>query len=99
MELSRALYTHSKLLVAALNGPAIGLSAAMLGHFDFIYAVESAWIMTPFSTLSLVAEGELISSLFRQASRPADEARSQVAPPSPSLGAWASARRTSARIH
>ncbi|KAM0753348.1 ClpP/crotonase [Meredithblackwellia eburnea MCA 4105] len=57
MDLARALYSHSKLLVAALNGPAIGLSAAVLGFFDFIYAVENAYILTPFSTLSLVAEG------------------------------------------
>ncbi|KAI5480566.1 peroxisomal 3,2-trans-enoyl-CoA isomerase [Pseudohyphozyma bogoriensis] len=57
MDLGRALYTHSKILVAALNGPAIGLSAALLGWFDFVYAVEKAYLLTPFSTLSLVAEG------------------------------------------
>ncbi|KAK4702226.1 hypothetical protein P7C70_g3998, partial [Phenoliferia sp. Uapishka_3] len=57
LELGRALYHHSKLLIAALNGPAIGLSAAILGHFDFVYAMETAWILTPFSTLALVAEG------------------------------------------
>ncbi|SCV72102.1 BQ2448_4796 [Microbotryum intermedium] len=57
LDLARALYRHSKILVAALNGPAIGLSAALLGHFDFVYAVENAYILTPFSALSLVAEG------------------------------------------
>jgi len=56
-EVARALYEHPKILVAALNGPAIGLSAALLGYFDFIYAVESAYIFTPFTALSLVAEG------------------------------------------
>lgn len=78
-DLARSLYQHRKILVAALNGPAIGLSAGILGvsldvpllddgnsnsrsflpaqWFDFIYAVESAYILTPFSTLSLVAEG------------------------------------------
>jgi len=56
-DLARALYEHPKILVAALNGPAIGLSAALLGYFDFIYAVESAYLFTPFTTLSLVAEG------------------------------------------
>lgn len=57
LDLTRAVYRHSKILVAGLNGPAIGLSAALLGNFDFVYAVESAYIMTPFSRLSLVAEG------------------------------------------
>lgn len=51
------MYRHSKILIAALNGPAIGLSAALLGHCDFVYAVENAYILTPFSALSLVAEG------------------------------------------
>ncbi|KAM0791365.1 hypothetical protein ACM66B_005830 [Microbotryomycetes sp. NB124-2] len=57
LDLARAMYRHSKVLVAGLNGPAIGLSAALLGHCDFVYAVENAYIMTPFSTLSLVCEG------------------------------------------
>ncbi|ORY89414.1 ClpP/crotonase-like domain-containing protein [Leucosporidium creatinivorum] len=57
LDLTRALYRHSKILVAGLNGPAIGLSAALLGQFDFVYAVETAWILTPFTALSLVAEG------------------------------------------
>jgi len=57
MDLARSLYTHDKILIAALNGPAVGLSAALLGWFDFIYAVESAWILTPFSTIGLAAEG------------------------------------------
>ncbi|KAI6106419.1 ClpP/crotonase-like domain-containing protein [Pisolithus croceorrhizus] len=37
---TQALYTHSKLLVAALNGPVM----AFLGNFDFIYAVPEAWL-------------------------------------------------------
>lgn len=42
LNLARALYRHSKILIAGLNGPAIGISAALLGHFDFVYAVENA---------------------------------------------------------
>jgi peroxisomal 3,2-trans-enoyl-CoA isomerase len=42
LDLARALYRHSKILIAGLNGPAIGVSAALLGHFDFVYAVENA---------------------------------------------------------
>jgi len=57
MNLARALYTHRKILVAALNGPAIGLSAAIIGWCDFVYAAENAYLLTPFSTLAIVAEG------------------------------------------
>lgn len=57
MDLGRAFYQHSKVLVAALNGPAIGLSAGLLGHVDFIYAVDDAYLLTPFSAISLVCEG------------------------------------------
>ena len=68
-DVARAMYEHPKLLVAALNGPAIGLSAGLLGYFvrpeahavlsgqDFIYAVEDAYVMTPFTSLGLTAEG------------------------------------------
>ncbi|KAG9104580.1 hypothetical protein FRC06_001046 [Ceratobasidium sp. 370] len=55
-DLSDALYNHSKILVALLNGPAVGIAAAMLGHFDFIYAMPQAWIAVPFSFLGLSAE-------------------------------------------
>ncbi|KAH8913498.1 ClpP/crotonase [Atractiella rhizophila] len=40
---------HKKLLIAALNGPAIGLSAALLGWFDFLYATEDFFLLTPFT--------------------------------------------------
>ncbi|KAG7092417.1 hypothetical protein E1B28_008773 [Marasmius oreades] len=47
----RALYTHSKILVAALNGPVMGIAAAFLGYFDFIYSVPEAWLCVPFTFL------------------------------------------------
>jgi len=53
---SRALYTHSKILIACLNGPVMGIAAAYLGHFDLIYAVEDAWLSVPFTFLGLIAE-------------------------------------------
>lgn len=31
LSLSKAFYSHTKILVMALNGPAVGLSAALLG--------------------------------------------------------------------
>lgn len=43
--------------MTALNGPAVGLSAALIGFSDFIYAAPHAFILTPFTSLGLVAEG------------------------------------------
>jgi len=48
---------HPKILVAALNGPAVGLHAGLLGFADFIYATPHTFLLTPFSSLGLVAEG------------------------------------------
>ncbi|KAL7283315.1 ClpP/crotonase [Trametes coccinea BRFM310] len=55
-DVSNALYTHSKILVAALNGPVMGIAAAFLGHFDFIYALPSAWLSVPFTFLGIISE-------------------------------------------
>lgn len=41
----------------ALNGPAVGLSAALVAFGDFVYAAPHAFLLTPFSSLGLVAEG------------------------------------------
>ncbi|KAJ5180220.1 hypothetical protein N7492_003430 [Penicillium capsulatum] len=57
VDITRTFYSHSKILVVALNGPAVGLSAALIAHADFIYAVPHSFILTPFSSLGLVAEG------------------------------------------
>jgi peroxisomal 3,2-trans-enoyl-CoA isomerase len=54
---SKALYSHSKILVAALNGPVMGIAAALLGQFDFIYAMPNTWLSVPFTFLGIVAEG------------------------------------------
>ncbi|KAJ7156023.1 ClpP/crotonase-like domain-containing protein [Mycena crocata] len=51
----QALYSHRKILVAALNGPVI--AAAFLGYFDFIYCMPNAWLCVPFTFLGIVAEG------------------------------------------
>jgi len=52
-----ALSSHRKILVAALNGPVMGITAAFLGHFDFIYCMPNAWLSLPFTFLGIVAEG------------------------------------------
>lgn len=57
LNITQSFYTHPKILVTALNGPAVGLSAALTGFSDFIYAAPHAYILTPFSSLGLVSEG------------------------------------------
>ena len=57
LDITRAFYTHPKILVTALNGPAVGLSAAIVAHSDFVYAAPHTFLLTPFSSLGLVAEG------------------------------------------
>lgn len=57
LHITHAFYTHPKILVAALNGPAVGLSAALTGFADFVYAAPHTFLLTPFSSLGLVAEG------------------------------------------
>ncbi|OBT71136.1 hypothetical protein VF21_09556 [Pseudogymnoascus sp. 05NY08] len=57
LELGNSFYTHPKILVTALNGPVIGITAAIIAHSDFIYAMPHAYLLAPFSSLGLVAEG------------------------------------------
>jgi len=57
LEITNAFYTHPKILITALNGPAVGLSAALIAFSDFIYAAPHAFLLTPFSSLGLVGEG------------------------------------------
>lgn len=54
---THAIYSHSKILVAALNGPVMGIAAAFLGNFDFIYAVPEAWLNVGFPFLGIAVEG------------------------------------------
>jgi len=57
MEVTKAFFNHPKILIVALNGPAVGLSAALIAHADFIYATSNTFLLTPFTSLGLVAEG------------------------------------------
>ncbi|KAH8928389.1 ClpP/crotonase [Atractiella rhizophila] len=57
MQLTKACMEHEKLLIAALNGPAVGLAASILGWFDFLYATEDFFLLTPFTSVGLATEG------------------------------------------
>jgi peroxisomal 3,2-trans-enoyl-CoA isomerase len=52
----RAVVRFPKLLVAAVNGPAVGVGATLLPHCDFVYMSKDAWVWTPFFKLALVPE-------------------------------------------
>lgn len=65
LNITHSFYTHPKIIVTALNGPVIGLSAALVAFSDFIYAVPHTFLLTPFSSIGLVTEG-LASRAFVQ---------------------------------
>ncbi|KAJ4264901.1 dodecenoyl-CoA isomerase [Fusarium torreyae] len=57
LNITHAFATHPKVLVIGLNGPVVGLTAAIIAFADFIYCAPSAFLLTPFTSLGLVAEG------------------------------------------
>jgi len=63
---THAFSTHPKLLITALNGPVVGLSAALTAHSDFIYCTPSTYLLTPFSSLGLVTEGGAALAMVRR---------------------------------
>ncbi|KKA30246.1 hypothetical protein TD95_002224 [Thielaviopsis punctulata] len=66
LNLARSFYTHPKILVFGLNGPAIGLSGALAGLADFVYCTPQTFLLMPFSSLGLVAEGTASHALVRR---------------------------------
>lgn len=59
-------HNPTKVLAAAVNGPIIGVSAALVALCDLVYAMDETkgHIVTPFTSLGLVAEGASSSTLF-----------------------------------
>ncbi|OCK81679.1 peroxisomal d3,d2-enoyl-CoA isomeras-like protein [Lepidopterella palustris CBS 459.81] len=57
IELLRSMIDHRKVLVLALNGPAVGGGAAWFpGICDIVLATDSSYLQVPFSALGLVPE-------------------------------------------
>jgi Delta3-Delta2-enoyl-CoA isomerase len=55
--LVEALINFPKLIIAAVNGPAIGFAVTSLALCDVVYSVPSATFKTPFMQLGISAEG------------------------------------------
>lgn len=66
LHITHAFYTHPKILVTALNGPVVGLSAALVAFSDFVYAAPHTFLLTPFTSLGLVAEGNASVALVQR---------------------------------
>lgn len=64
--LTDVFQNHKKVLAVALNGPVIGLSAALVCLCDLIYVNDESkfYFLAPFSNLGLVAEGGASATMF-----------------------------------
>lgn len=55
--MTRAFYSFPKILIAVVNGPAIGITATTVALCDVIYCSNTAYFYTPFTKLGLCCEG------------------------------------------
>jgi peroxisomal 3,2-trans-enoyl-CoA isomerase len=56
-EFIRVLIDFDKILIAAVNGPAVGIMVTTMTLYDFVYVAQSATFMTPFTRLAFCPEG------------------------------------------
>ncbi|KAJ3195511.1 Enoyl-CoA delta isomerase 2, mitochondrial, partial [Dinochytrium kinnereticum] len=56
-QIAETLINYPKLLIAAINGPAIGYACTSLAICDLVYSVPHATFNTPFMELALAVEG------------------------------------------
>ena len=52
----KVLINSSKVLIAAVNGPAVGFGTSSIALFDLVYSVPDASFFTPFAKLGLCPE-------------------------------------------
>ncbi|KAL3475733.1 ClpP/crotonase-like domain-containing protein [Aspergillus californicus] len=64
-QLNEALILTKKILIAAVNGPAVGYGATSIALFDLVYAVPDAYFYTPFVKWGMVPEGASSVSFVR----------------------------------
>lgn len=57
LNITHEFFHHRHPLFVSLNGPVIGMTAALVAYGDFIYATEDAYLLTPFASLGLAPEG------------------------------------------
>lgn len=65
-QVTEAFASHPKVLVSALNGPVIGLTAALVAYSDFIYAMPHTYLLAPFASIGISAEGGSTATFTRR---------------------------------
>lgn len=65
-DVTEAFYSHPKLLIVALNGPVVGLTAALVAHADLIYSMPHTYLLTPFTKLGITPEGGATTTFIQR---------------------------------
>lgn len=65
-DVTEAFYNHPKLLIVALNGPVVGLTAALVAHADLIYSMPHTYLLAPFTKLGITPEGGATTTFIQR---------------------------------